>query len=458
VQLDDDLLKNLRIGERNQGYLGSLRSAGPGEVYEIDSTGGRFYLVSTDDPPVELGKPTIYLIIDRWSRYIVSAYITLRAPSYEEVRHALLVAFTSRRARFEPLGIDIDDDRWPVGRLPAELCPDRGTDFMNASMKQSVVQDLRIDLTPLPPFCPDGKAIIERMIREIKRRMAGSGIKGVFAESPLDPITKRAARKAAAAAVHSISEAYRVLIEIIDDHNNRPHRALRRRRVLSQAGVKPIPKDAYLWGLQNITGLRTAPLTDNDYQRLLLSTDTASISNGVLRYRTRAYLPENESAFELGRKSTTRVKQINVRVDKTCPHEIFAPTTRGEWAKFKITHGGASELAGVTLDEEDALASRTSLLWAQSEHDARVGRLVATGTKSRGPTNRRQSTSKLNRQEQNEARGQATAHMKGLLTGRPTMPELDSDEQHPRVEDWRKLEETERLRNLELIRKDRGRR
>jgi hypothetical protein len=48
--------------------------------------------------------------------------------------------------------------------------------------------------------------------------------------------------------------------------------------------------------------------------------------------------------------------------------------------------------------------------------------------------------------------------MKGLLTGKPTMPELEFDEQHPRVEDWRKLEETERLRNLELIRKDRGRR
>jgi len=456
--LDDDLLENLRTGKRNQGYLGSLHSAGPGEVYEIDSTGGRFYLVSTDDPPVKLEKPTIYLIIDRWSRYIVSAYITLRAPSYEEVRHALLVAFTSRRSRFEPLGIDIDDDRWPVGRFPAELCPDRGTDFVNASMKQSVVQDLRIDLTPLPPFCPDGKAIVERMIREIKRRMAGLGIKGVFAETPLDPITKRAARKAAAAAVHSIAEAYRVLIEIIDDHNNRPHSALRRRRILTQAGVRPIPKDAYLWGLKNITGLRTAPLTDNDYQRLLLSTDTAGISNGVLRYRSRSYLPENESAFELGRKSTTRVKQINVRLDKTCPHEIFAPTSRGEWAKFIITYGGASELAGVTLDEEDALASRTALLWAQSEHDARVGRLVATGTKSKGTAKHRQSAIKLNRQEQNDARRQETTRMKKLLTGKSTMPVPDSDEQHQRAEDWRELEETERLRNLELIRKDRGRR
>lgn len=120
---------------------------------------------------------------------------------------------------------------------------------MNTSMKQPVVQDLRIDLTTLPPFCPDGKEIIERMIREIKRRMAGSGIKGVFAESPLDPITKRAARKAAVGAVHSIANAYRVLIDIIDDHDNRPHRALRRRRIL------------YHW------------LERNDYGRCLFDSD-----------------------------------------------------------------------------------------------------------------------------------------------------------------------------------------
>ncbi len=447
AQLSDELAKNLRTKERNQGYLGSLRAAGPGEVYEIDSTGGRLYLVSADDPPVELGKPTIYLIIDRWSRYIVSAYITLRAPSYEEVRHVLLVAFTSRRARFEPLGIDIDDDRCPVGRLPAELCPDRGSDFMNASMKQSVVQDLRIDLTPLPPFCPDGKAIVERMIREVKRRMAGSGMKGVFAESPLDPLSKRAARKAAVAAVHSIADAYRVLISIIDDHNNRPHSALRRRRILTQAGVRPTPRNAYLWGLKHITGLRTAPLTEDDYQRLLLSTDTASISNGVLRYKTRSYLPKNESAFDLAMKSTTRVKQIGVRVDKTSPHELFAPTSRGEWAKFRITPGGASELAGVTLDEEEASASRTALLWAQAEHHARVERVAAKGAKPKGPTKRSEQASKLGRQQQIDACGQETVDMKRLLTGRPSRLRVDSNNEHPGVEDWRKLEEMERLRN-----------
>src|SRR6266576_929077 len=76
-------------------------------------------------------------------------YLSLKEPSYEDVRHALLIAFTSREKRFRFLNVNIDDVRWPVGRMPAELCPDRGSDFMSASMEKAVVQDLRIDLTPL---------------------------------------------------------------------------------------------------------------------------------------------------------------------------------------------------------------------------------------------------------------------------------------------------------------------
>ena len=171
AQLTEALAKNLRTQERNPGHLGSLLAAGPAELYEIDSTGGRIYLVSTDDPPVLVGKPTIYLLIDRWSRFVPSVFITLGPPSYEGVRYTLMIAFTSREARFQALGANIDDVRWPVGRIPAAICPDRGSDFMCDSMEQAIVQDLRIELTPLPPYCPDGKAIVERLIRELKRRM-----------------------------------------------------------------------------------------------------------------------------------------------------------------------------------------------------------------------------------------------------------------------------------------------
>lgn len=459
ARLSEDLAKNLRTYERNPGYMGSVYAAGPGEVYEIDATGGRLYLVSPDDPPVLLGQPTIYLFIDRWSRFVVSAYMSLRPPSYEEVRLALLIAFTSREKRFRGLRVDIDDERWPIGRVPAVICSDRGSEFIGKSMEQAVVDDLRIELTPLPPLCPDGKAIVERLIREIKRRMAASKLKGTYADRPSDPHTKHAARTAKVAAVHTLAEAYRNLIEIITDHNNRPHSSLRRRRILTQAGIEPTPRNAYLWGLKHIAGLRSPPLTEADYRRLLLSIDTASISNGVLRYKSRPYLPENEAAFDLAAKSTARARQINIRLDRTHPDEIEVPTVRGDWALFRITDGAANELAGLTLDEEETLASQNARLWARAEHQARIERVAAKSPKATTPKKHGERATTIDKQRQLAIREQETASLKAKLTGQspPSLPD-ESPAQTSQEEDWQEIEEQERLQNLERIRQHRSKR
>jgi len=474
LKVSDELARNVRNHARNPGFTGNVRAAGPGEIYEIDATGGRLYLVCGDSPQVQVGKPTIYLLIDRWSRFVVSAYITLRPTSYEEVRHALLIAFTSREARFNRLGINVTDERWPVGRMPAVICPDRGSDFMSESMEQSVVNDLRIELTPLPPLCPDGKAIVERLIREIKRRMAASGIEGIYADRPMDPRTKKVARKAAAAAVRTLSDAYRLLVEIVVDHNNRPHSTLRRRRVLAQAGVRPTPREAYLWGLRHITGLRSAPLSEDDYQRLLLSTDNASIANGVLSYKSRPYLPDNEPAADLARHSTRRSKPVIVRLDKTQPTHLLVPNIHGTWARFQMSPGAAQEIAGISLDEEEAMAGHTALLWARADHEGRIARVASqttkrassgmTGAKGPAPLRSRNPTTsdtavQLSRTELIAARNKETARMKADLHGQHQELAMEPNHQEASVTlDWMRLEDEERQRNLDLIRKHRNQR
>lgn len=459
AQLSEDLAKNLRTNRQNTGYLGSLYAAGPGEVYEIDSTGGRLHLVSAGDSPVVAGKPTIYLIIDRWSRFVVAAYLSLRPPSYEEVRYALLIAFTSRERRFRAIGVDVDDERWPVGRMPAVICPDRGAEYLSESMEQSVVKDLRIELTPLPPYCPDGKAIVERLIREIKRRMAATRMKGTYADRPMDPETKRAARRAESVAIHSLSPAYAKLIELIVDHNNRPHTALKRRRVLAQAGVMPTPTAAYLWGLKHISGLRRAAFSDADYKRLLLATDTASIGSGVLRYRGRPYIPKNEVAIDIAERSSNRAKQVGVRVDKTDPHEVFMVTSQGVWATFGITRGGESEIAGLTLDEEEVLASQTSLLWARADHESRVERVASKNQTPKAAPRANRPATKVSRKEQQEARANETAAMKRALTDEQAGgPSHKIQRRLATTDDWKQIEEEERLRALEAVRKHRRKR
>jgi putative transposase len=451
---DDDLNRNLR-GKPSKGPTNVLRSSGPGEIYEIDATGGRIALISKCDPAKLLGTPWIYILIDRWSRYIPGVYVTLKKPSYEEVRMALLASLTSRD-HFRFLGLDIDDQRFPIGVPPAGLCTDRGSELISESIQRAVSDDLRIDLIVLPPYCPDAKAIVERLIRELKRRMTTSRLKGVYADRPMDPESKRGKRRAFQAAAESNLDLFRVLLTIVDDHNNRTHPALRRRAILAQAGIKPTPKEAYLWGLENVTGLRRPPLSDEDFYRMLMSTDYATLSDGVLRYPKRDYYPVNEAAKEICERSPRRRSRIMIKIDKGAPYELFIPRLRGEWAHFRITEGAATELAGVTLDEEEALVPASKYLVATADHEARVRRIARQSSSMDGKTRKRSKPILLNRSARNLAAAQETSEIKRALTRKEQAPIDNVPRKPPISERWKELAERERLRAVDATRKRQG--
>jgi hypothetical protein len=50
VDLEEALEKNLNRYKRNRGYAGVHRSTGPADVYELDATGGRFFLSQRQIP------------------------------------------------------------------------------------------------------------------------------------------------------------------------------------------------------------------------------------------------------------------------------------------------------------------------------------------------------------------------------------------------------------------------
>ena len=453
--LEERLAANLRSHQRNAGSLGSIHANGPGEIAEIDATGGRIHLVTSGPSPVEIGKPTIYLLIDRWSRFVLSVYMSLLPASYEELRQCLLIAFTSREKRFQALNVNIDDQRWPIGRIPPVICHDRGSEFIGNSMREAAAKDLRIELTPLPPYCPDGKAIVERMMRELKRRIAESGLAGVYADRPLDPVTKKVAKNAQAAAVHSLAEAYRVLIEIVEEHNNRPHSALKKKKALTQAGIAPVPKEAYLWGLKHISGLKVATFSDEEYARMLLATDTASIGSGVVRYKNSPYLPGNETAILLAKKSPNRAQAIQIRVDKSVRKEIFIVSKQGEWAKFTITRGAESDASAMTFDEADALGPTQSLLAAQAQNSSQVERVKARANQEK-PKGRIKA-SKASPQQKADARANQTAALKAALTASEKRSPVATTAKLTSVKpEWMRIEEAERLRQLELTRNQRN--
>lgn len=251
------------------------------------------------------------------------------------------------------------------------------------------------------------------------------------------------------AATESNLDLYRVLLTIVDDHNNRPHPALRRRANLTQAGIKPTPREAYLWGLGNITALRRPPLSDEDFYRMLMSTDYATISDGVLRYPKRDYYPVNDAATEICERSPRRRSRIMIRVDKGAPYELFIPRLRGEWAHFRITEGAAMELAGVTLDEEEALVPASKFLADTADHEARVLRVVRQSSSMDGRTRKRSKPILLNRSARNLAAAQETSEIKRALTGKEQAPTDNVPRKPPIYERWKEFAETERLRAVD---------
>jgi hypothetical protein len=459
VKLTDDLAENLPQKKQRTNTAGSLIAYGPGEFYEIDATQGRIYLTAKDDPNVEIGKPTLYIIIDRWSRFVVSVYLSLAPMSWEEIRYAILIAFTSRNRRFrKTLGINIDDNRWPVGRFPAAFCADRGSENLCESLEASVVGNLKLPFDILPPFCPDGKGIVERIIREIKRRMHESKLKGTYAKRPLDPKTKKASKNAQKAAVHSLEDAYRTVISIVETHNNRPHRKLKSYTILSRNGVPPTPKEAYIWGLKNLTGLQTPSITDLEYQKMLLGIDTGSISNGNLHYRQRTFSPDNEPAVEIARKSTSKPKSITLRVDKSDPLEVFIETRRGDWARFVMKTGDANNLRGMTMDEEEAFQKHQRLIVKRAENDANVKRLKDIEENTKTKKSKRKNgtdTGPVSAIEKSEAREQETKTLKNGLKGKHTSPSKRAPAMPPNG--WKKHAEEERRKLQELIKSNKGR-
>ncbi|WP_349742405.1 hypothetical protein [Roseateles cavernae] len=454
--LTKDVARNLRTRSAKATGEGSLDSAGPGDIYEIDATGGRIVLVTSGESPRVIATPTIYVILDRWSRFIVSIYVSLKAPSWDEARYAVLIAFTSREKRFSTLGVDITNKRWPVGRVCSVLRRDRGSELTSESMDKAVSGDMRIDPSTLPSVTPNGKAIIERFMRTLKGWMARN-VKGSYAERPMDLHAKRAAKQAKQITVHSLAELYRALIDFVEKYNNTPHSHLKKLGVLKQAGIAPTPQAAYIWGSENITGARVSSYSDGDMQKLMLGVDQASTGGGELRYKSRRYVPANPAARAFLASRPAARRALQVRVDKTFPHELYVER-RTEWPRFTMVSADKRALGYLSLDEYDALTPVANAETRDLEHEQLRAEVTAAPA-ARRPTIDVDRSVPSQRQLADDRQAETTA-LKATLTGKEhpqarSSPTETKPTAKSSIPEWKRREEEKRATALAKLQKSR---
>ncbi|MGB4811900.1 MAG: hypothetical protein WBP13_05410 [Methylophilaceae bacterium] len=449
--LDPEVLEKLIKTKTYQTTTGALLANGPNEIYELDATVNRIFLVSKKTHAV-IGQPTLYVVIDRWSRFIVGVYISLKSPSWEELSYAILVSFTSRNKRFKYLGVDINDERWPVGKPPAVFMFDRGSEFRGHSAEKSIADNLKIEIGLLPRRTPDGKAVVERVIRELKSRNGSASIEGAYQRRPTDYETRKVVKAAKGAAAYNLQEIFLLLIKEVESYNSSPHDTLKKNVLLVREGVAPTPKEAYLWGQKHISGLNRPPYSDEDYQKMLLGTDKASIAGGTLNYKRLTYRPDNATAKAMLLRSGKRAKPVKIRIDKSHPEQVYVETSHQEWACWKLTSGALNSFRGMTLDEIDQLREQGAMLYDVAKNDPQVIDLQNTIKRTKSQKN----TGEITLAESRQARKDETLEIKKALLGhKQILPKETIIQSKPNIEPWEELAQAERNRKLHILSKSR---
>ena len=99
---------------------------GPGARYEIDSTIADIYLVSSRDPSQIIGRPTVYIVIDVFSRMITGLYVGMENSSFNTAIQCLSVAIQDKVTFCQSYGLQIQPEDWPIYGLPGAILADRG--------------------------------------------------------------------------------------------------------------------------------------------------------------------------------------------------------------------------------------------------------------------------------------------------------------------------------------------
>lgn len=217
-------LKRAKVGEAEfeQNHRAKLGYGlegclGVGHIYEIDATIADLFLVYSEDRSRIIGKPSLYLIYDRFSRLVVGFYVGIEEPSWLAAMQAICFIAEDKEAICKKYKVPYDPADWPAhGAFPEEFVADRGPEFTsNASSNLS--EQLRITVTNLPARRPDRKGTVECGFKLIQRSLADV----VPGYEPPENAKKRQGKKYDKDACMTLDEFRSTMLEAIIYHNRK---------------------------------------------------------------------------------------------------------------------------------------------------------------------------------------------------------------------------------------------
>jgi putative transposase len=323
--------------ERNhRATLGSVQldCHGVGHIYEFDATIFDVQLVSSKSRAAIVGKPTVYLIIDRASRMIVGFYVGFENASYTAAMQAILSIGQDKQQLCRELGIAYDPEDWIAHLiLPESFLADQG-ELTSKNARRSIARSLRTTISNVPGLRPDWKPLVECGFKMLPQIIAPH----TPGYSPDSDNRRRRAPKHDKDACLTLQEFQTVLVSAIISHNRSMQVGFPLSFLQVADGVPPIPLALYAHGIRREIG----KLDLMDFERVraeVIPRSTATITQNGLKFGDIFYTcPEAEDRgwFVEGRR---RRKPTEIAFDYRLVDQIivYAPDGSGESFVAELT-------------------------------------------------------------------------------------------------------------------------
>lgn len=320
---DDRLRARLTTEEykqRHREVLGTVLEDcdGIGHYYEADATIADVFCVATNDVSNIIGKPTIYLIIDRKSRLIVGWYVGLENPSWICAMQAMVSIAQDKQAICERLGVSFDPEDWPAHQMfPRVLLADRG-ELLSAASDQIVVE-LGVHIGNLPKKRPEWKPVVECSFKQT-RAILQAGAPGF---DPPENARLRQAKDYSKESCLTLQQFEKIILLAIIKHNRDP--LTKYQLSLSEIGNKvlPIPIDLWNFDMESDNG-RQVEYSEEFVRMALLERQTASVTLNGIKFGGCFYASIETSSKGWFSKARAGVFKVTVAFDRRLVDTVYA--------------------------------------------------------------------------------------------------------------------------------------
>lgn len=248
-----DLARRLRLRRGARGFekltrlllSGTLKEVrGPGARYYIDATVLDVYVVSRFDPNRIITRPTLYVVVDEFSRLIVGIYVGLEPPCWVGAMLALWNCNVDKVAFCARYGLEIAPEWWPTGYMPLHLMGDRGE--LASAQAEALARGFGFDVENAAPYRGDAKGVGERTFQTMQRSF------GQWLPGWVDPEPERGSDPPALQAALTLPQITAIMCantvlanhRVISGYEGAPE------QIVDGVAYSPIP--LWNWGVRNL--------------------------------------------------------------------------------------------------------------------------------------------------------------------------------------------------------------